>query len=62
MSCKVKLTGIFEKHFPKINEYKVVFICDDSGSMAEELSYKEGCSRWDELIINYNRFFTSWYL
>ena len=59
MSCKVKLTGIFEKHFPKINEYKVVFICDDSGSMAEELSYKEGCSRWDELIINYNRFFTS---
>jgi hypothetical protein len=49
MSGKVKLTGIFEKHFPRINEYKVVFICDDSGSMAEELSYRKGCSRWNEL-------------
>jgi hypothetical protein len=46
---KIEFKRMFARKFPLLKDFQIVCICDDSGSMQKELSYKKGCSRWDEL-------------
>ena len=44
---KYNIKGIFEKNLFKLEEFKIVCICDDSTSMRETLN--KGQTKWDEL-------------
>jgi hypothetical protein len=48
-NANIEFEGLFARKFPLLKDFQIVCICDDSGSMQKELSYKKGCSRWDEL-------------
>jgi hypothetical protein len=44
---KYDISGIFAKNLSKLEEFKIVCICDDSTSMREILN--KGQTKWDEL-------------